>query len=577
MPLTALANDITPGTSVSAPFALEASFYNFKAFGPSAPQPTPALPTITTTGSVLILTPWLSAQGPAEEAAKKAEKGSVQKGAEFVGKIADSVSKVTSLGGLTDVVRWGAAAVGGIAGFFGLSKPLSLAANQPVFRSYFPESASLHGVSASHNLSTSDEEYVSNEPALVSSHMDELDLKYVATRESYLATITATSATTPMQLLATFPATPAFWSATAGGTAVLPAHLGFVATFFHLWRGSIKYRFMIPGSTLRKARYIVSYSPTQLITWNPDVPNQIIDVEGSASLEIVAPFLAPTPYLPCPRPSANSNVFNSAACYVQLWCMSPPAVDSDIHVWKSGCEDLQFVGLNSSVVANYTASHVTPTLDVVKRIRSSRFYVPPTNKSAQGAILGGTSIKLEGLNAESDIVSFREICKRYAPALMLGYSNLETDLHFMPFRLNVGTNSPAASSVLADVLAVIKSKYLFTRGSEEYKMVIPQTLGACFVSRSDGTDLYFESTLNNLIEFAVPYQSVATFDPNPSYFATFGDAARTYCTYPINTDGTWGIWIGFPPHADTLELTLLRACGDDFSAGRLYASPFYVL
>jgi hypothetical protein len=269
----------------------------------------------------------------------------------------------------TTATALAAKAVAGFAGIFGFSRPVKLESSRY-------QLVTKHNMASSNleddvtKLALDSKQEVTIDPSAYGlGQMDELDIKYIAGKESYINTFSwpiSGVGSSPESLLWNIVVDPIVtqnYDVGAGTELHMPA-LAFAALPFNRWRGSIKYRFQVVCSKFHRGRLKVVYDPTgtaAVARYNTAYMT-IVDISNTTDFEIVAGWGQPTTYRPLnditnpmslnmdtaqlPYNNLDDGYGNGTiAVYVVNELTAPnTTVDNDIeiNVFVSGGDDIEF-------------------------------------------------------------------------------------------------------------------------------------------------------------------------------------------------------------------------------------------
>jgi hypothetical protein len=187
--------------------------------------------------------------------------GPISKPASIVSKVAGALKSVPGIGPYALATQMASNTIARIATMFGFSRPASLAEIEPYKPSYFGNLATTNMHDTSTKLALDCKQEVTVDPRVMGlGSCDEMAVKHIATRESYLTTFGWQVADTTESLLWNCFVNPMLWDNQAGGEVHLPA-CAFAAVPFKFWRGTMKYRFQIVASAFHKGRLKITYDP----------------------------------------------------------------------------------------------------------------------------------------------------------------------------------------------------------------------------------------------------------------------------------------------------------------------------
>lgn len=113
---------------------------------------------------------------------------------------------------------------------------------------------------------------------------DEMTIKSIVTRESYLTRFVWPISAANESILWSSHVTPNLFAVDSGGSGVPPAfHLTpicFGSLPFHYWRGTIKFRFMVVASPYHKGKIVIRYDPRAFVSSEYNINySHILDIE----------------------------------------------------------------------------------------------------------------------------------------------------------------------------------------------------------------------------------------------------------------------------------------------------------
>jgi hypothetical protein len=247
----------------------------------------------------------------------------------IAGAVANAASYFTQvpvIGPFARATEIGSQAVGSIATLFGYSSPVELEACM-----YRPLTVSnistTNQVNQSNKLSVDCKQELTLDPRTVGlESKDELTIKYIAQRESWMASFPWDLGTSQETLLWNHVVDPCVHFL-QGSEIHMPATC-FAATPFRYWRGTLKYRFQFVCSKYHKGRVKIVYDPTGTPSGGNAEYNTayttIVDISDNSDFEIDVGWGQRTTY--------RRHFVPGVAAQTQMWNTSPltfttPAVD----------------------------------------------------------------------------------------------------------------------------------------------------------------------------------------------------------------------------------------------------------
>lgn len=150
---------------------------------------------------------------------------------------------------------------------------------------------------------------------------DEMSIKSIATRESYLTQFTWAENDVAETKLWDSDVSPEMWRTQAGvNSSTYPTPMAFASVPFRYWRGSINFRFKAVASQYHRGRFQVQWDPrADRGTINSarieEVTTTTIDLTEDRDVTINIPFAQHLSYLPLEKDFENENYGNSTTVY----------------------------------------------------------------------------------------------------------------------------------------------------------------------------------------------------------------------------------------------------------------------
>jgi hypothetical protein len=216
-------------------------------------------------------------------------KGAISGPATAVSELAGKLASIPAISKYAKATQLGASSLASVAKAFGYSKPPMTVAPTPMRPTYGSSLATVTTPDTSHKLTMDDKQELCIDPTTTGlGSTDEMVIKEIASRESYLTTFAWDLGTpnedmlwnavvTPAQYR-TFPGPPVNYFLPACCYAVMP---------FKYWSGSMKFRFQIVASTFHKGRLKIVYDPTSTgIAEYNTVYTEIVDIADTQDFTI---------------------------------------------------------------------------------------------------------------------------------------------------------------------------------------------------------------------------------------------------------------------------------------------------
>jgi hypothetical protein len=299
--------------------------------------------------------------------------GIISKPASALASVADAVPEDSPIAPFAKATSMVSTSVGKVARLFGFSRPPILDTVKLYRPRLFGSLANVDSDEAVHKLTLDSKQELSIDPRTVGlSDHDELDIKSIATRESYLTTVPwVVSAVSGTQLFATR-ITPMMYR--KNGIALYQTPSCWVTAPFKFWRGSYKIRFHIIASAYHKGRLLVSYDPNAILAGVDEFNTaytRILDLSEDNSFTIIVPWTQPAAFRRVIAPQdhprqweegnlivvdrANNNGVLRLTVLNDL--VTPESVtnnDININVYTSMCDDFEVAAPSGHALSNLT-------------------------------------------------------------------------------------------------------------------------------------------------------------------------------------------------------------------------------
>jgi hypothetical protein len=136
---------------------------------------------------------------------------------------------------------------------------------------------------------------------------DEMEIRSIAMRESYLCQFPWSTSTGPEALLWNSVVSPNLYDTTSAGGEFHLTPAAHVALPFRFWRGSMEFRFQVVASNFHKGRLAVSYDPYFHETYEYNTQyTHIVDIASDKDFTVKIGWGSPLAYLQCRDPATNS-------------------------------------------------------------------------------------------------------------------------------------------------------------------------------------------------------------------------------------------------------------------------------
>lgn len=299
------------------------------------------------------------------------KKGKISRLAEGVGTVANVLKDVPVIGSVASTVEWAADAVGGIAGFFGFSKPIDSKPAQKETLVVANNFANYDGDSKAKSLAF----YSQNETEIpveaFGTEQDEMSFSHILAQPVYLTRFKMAQTNKQGTVIWKWPVDPLACQKSLAidpkKTPYIPGryicqntYLSYLSQFFKYYRGSIRYHIRIVKTAFHSGRIRVFVVPgatpkTDLtsIDFNK-VHSVVYDIRDTTTFDIEVPYKWNTPWKAIDKPfyyqttAPNNYTPNdpTAMIYIQVVnALRNPATTADkidFVVETSAADDFQF-------------------------------------------------------------------------------------------------------------------------------------------------------------------------------------------------------------------------------------------
>lgn len=246
---------------------------------------------------VKLLGPTLQLAIQSDEYEEENHTGMVSRPASSVASIASRLTNLPVIGPFARATQIGASAVAGIASLFGFSNPPVIAAPHAMVPRPFPQFASPDISTPVEKLSLDPKQELTVDPRIAGlDGTDELLLRNLVTRESYLTSASISTITAVDTVVFNTLVTPNMWDILYNTVnTIYPTPIDHFTRLFQYWRGDIIFRFRVICTPYHKGRIRISYDPAYDIVANvPDytsVFNQVVDIGETVDVELRVPYM----------------------------------------------------------------------------------------------------------------------------------------------------------------------------------------------------------------------------------------------------------------------------------------------
>lgn len=376
-----------------------------------------------------------------------AKDGVISAPASTVARVAGMLTSAPVIGPFAKATEMAASTTAGVARIFGYSRPAVLADIMPYKPTVMGNLANTNAADSVMKLSLDAKQELTVDPRVTGlSGVDELSIKSIACRESYLTQFPWPVSTNPEVALFSTEVTPVVWDTLTVGGGPEEIHMPaccFAAAPFLNWRGSMKYRFQIVASNFHKGRLKVVWDPYGFASneYNTNYTH-IIDIAEDKDFTIEVGWGNELSYLFNREPGRDDKVFKNGppttvpenlangllAVYVVNELTVPNSTvnnDISVNVFVKAGDDFEVNNPNSSIIENFTWFPSDPTS--VLDSQSAEEAIPQSDKEDTTEPSAPIQTQVTGtMGAKQDdsdqmlmvhygeaIPSFRQCLKRY--------------------------------------------------------------------------------------------------------------------------------------------------------------------
>ncbi len=552
-----------------------------------------------------------------ESGADERKVGPIEKYASNAKQVSDALQKVPFLEPFAKASSYVFGGVKGLASVFGWSKPIIDERVQYVKNRPFSNGAVCIGEDTAKMLTFDPHQELTVDPSVVALNHDDMLLKEMFTRETYLTTFQWAPTDTKMASpIFKCRVQPQLDTINEGVTLDFyqPTALSFASTPFAYWRGKVKFRFDFVASAYHRGKVALYYEPNiaqeAIIDADIDLNKnymQIIDLQDTQSVEICVDWASPRSWLHT-FDSANS-ILNygehfSATSNSYLYCngyigvtvftdlQSPDDSTIDVNVFVSG-EDMHY---NQMIPDHLPSSRVT-----------SESGSDLADQDVTCKILNETGAETHWISHYhfgEEPVSVRSLLKRYQYSQDISTSaGIATDVSLrasmLIYPLIQPTYGSSVASARKNLYSYLRYAYVGMRGSMKKRLHVASnwsfdsdlanvgiTLGSVGTTGASSLNwvgdpvfpsmrgtVSFVPATNGGLEFSLPYYSNNLF-----CFSFADDLVGTNDVNDMDSQWTRAYQADFEcddPTSGAPHVVESQAIGEDFSFLRFQGAPMF--
>lgn len=414
---------------------------------------------------------------PATQEQASAGMGPISSVAGVVKSTADFLSGVPFLSSITGPVSWAADIVGGVASLWGYSRPHNSEATSLMQMTILPKYTNVDGMDNSVKMAYSDRNELEAE-VLGGVDMDEMSIAYLVAKKAYYKQVSWTTAQAEDTMLVKDALSPrAGYTVTsqAGTNIYHLSPLAYVASFFGLYRGSVKLTFKFVKTQFHSGRLALYYWPyNQNVNSAGADPNnntsaylhrEIMDIREGNEFTFTIPYTSFETY-------RSTGSFDRNYGYWILKVLNPltapSTVSSSVVILMeiSGADDMEFA--KPSEFTCNVLQQLTPQAGE-KDCEIKEGMLGHSNKTSD--------LVMSRLCVGERILSLTSLFKKYGGSMAatnsVVWSGTGNFGRIIPFGLSSGHMSviPAftSSNEDCDLFSLLVAPYALFRGSVRYK------------------------------------------------------------------------------------------------------------
>lgn len=406
-------------------------------------------------------------------------------------------SSIPLIGSICNDVSWVAERMAGAASIFGFSKPIQGDSASKISLINASNHSTVDGDSDARPLALLSKPGVTSLEGLSGTQYDEMDFSYIARKYAYFRQenwqlVSAVDAT-----IMTIDVRPGTFSELAGGFLQFTP-VAFLATFFTMWRGSIKLKFKFVKTEFHSGRLSFAFYPQDenYYAGNAAYVNRVIvDIRESSEVELIIPYIARTPWL---NTQGGNTTTGKVVVSVVDPLIAPATVSNYVTVLAeaSGGDDFEL-----SVPGGF---EFTPT------VMSPQSGFGSNDSKILRATIGNSVVSTDPLISTSlcigeKITSFRPFLRRFNPISQSSVGNLpstifnlnKSEVTIIPDAIIASNGAMVVQNFRADSYSIIGSCYCLSRGGVRIRDVIDFGLYSQSVSSASGYEVVDAVSITN--------------------------------------------------------------------------------
>lgn len=536
---------------------------------------------------------------------QQAMDGPISYPATIVSKIGKALSNIPVIGPFAYATSLAADAVSNIAVLFGFSRPKDMSIiNYPHEEDY----SSYAGNLRIKGLTLDPLAEVPIDNSFLGDRGDNLSYSNTIEREGLLTIIPWSKSDLSQHVLTVISVTPCVCTGVAGVMSISP--VGYVSQLFNLWRGTLRYRIVVPANRYMRGKIRFYWNPI-LISGDPDADQYIaitqnstsviLDLSSSTEVTLEIPYAQAIPYQPvisiwADQMGGTVNSIGNGFLYMMVeepLIVQASALVVPILVWLSAGADFEFAipstermpYLRRQVFDPAFSSSVTnvdpgisvpveypncaPMTSPLTSDTNYWTYTSEMNSNSMNPAISQTVVMLPTafqsdvtkLHIGEAFVSLRNLLKRFYPNVSGDFIGYRSGFFFpyLPIEPFIYTNSSVNYQVdgMNTPLRYISSMFYGVRGSIRYRFNFPtlseasQNTNEVTVRRDFQklTTTYAYSTLVEEVDFTFTWIKALAGAGEVTYRVAHGEPM--YVEIPYQCVGQYQpTTISMPPYTD---------------------------
>lgn len=375
-------------------------------------------------------------------------KGPISRPASILARAAGALVTAPVIGMYARATEMAASAVSAIATSFGYSRPAVLDDIVPYKPTYMGNLANTNVPDSVQKLSVDAKQETTIDPRVAGlASTDEMTIKGIGMRESYITTFPWTVDSSPNFFLWNSLVTPMLWRESVNGanTEIHMPACAFAVHPFKSWRGSMKFRFQIVASNFHKGRLRIVYDPRT--AGNDDFNTafqQIVDIAEEKDVTITVGWGNQQTYSNRANPGTDAipfrdnagggalnpspyDVHNGLLFVEVLNALTVPnsTINNDVsvNVFVSMCEDFEVANPANSYIDDYSwfpapAAAITAQSGIEMTMADQDNTTEPSRPVSDNSVRKlaadiSPTDRLADVCYGEKITSFRQLVKRY--------------------------------------------------------------------------------------------------------------------------------------------------------------------